>query len=360
MDRQQLDRRGMLGSLMGGATLLGLSSTGCSSQQERPLTPEVDPKIAERLDPAKANDILISLDKRLAWIDKQVPPDDVLALSTLAKAKGFEEEYKQHSTLIQKSMRSLYLTGRFLDMPDEYKVHPGVQSRLIAAQNDMDVAVMGMTEMLEKATPEDFRRVQDQLRKDPLLAERIAQWVEQPAIDDNMPFERRFATRASILQLADRMRAQSPALVTDPIVSKVRKLEALPNSEAEQIRRISAKVGEETFWKHQQHLASLYSGWQAKLQTDQGTNAAMYPPPGTVVKAPEAEKPGEWAMTRGGIIMGFGGGSVILGLLMAGLAASESSVWWAGIVLGVTIGPILLLIGLIFLIVGLAQRAANV
>lgn len=357
MDRQQMDRRGMLGSLMGGATLLGLSNTGCSSQQQRPMLPEVDPRIVERLDPAKANDILLSLDKRMAWIDKQVPPDDILSISKLQKAKTFDEEYKQHSTLIQKSMRSLYLTGRFLDMPDEYKVHPGVQSRLIAAQNDMNAAVMGMTEMLEKATPEDFRRVQDQLRKDPLLGERIAQWIEQPAIDDNMPFERRFATRASILQLADRMRAQSPALVTDPIVSKVRRLEALPHSEAEQIRRISAKVGEEAFWKHQQHLASLYSGWHAKLQTDQGANAAMYPPPGAVLTP---EKPGEWALTKGGIIMGFGGGSVLLGLALAGIgdAVMHSGLYWTGIVLGVTIGPILLTIGLIFVIVGLVQRAS--
>lgn len=359
MKQQELDRRGMLGSLMGGATLLGLGNAGCSSPQEQLRAPETPVDVAVRLDPAKANDILVSLDKRMGWIGKQVPPDDVLALDKLSKAKNFDEEYTKHSGLIQKSMKSLYLTGRFLDMPDEYKVHPGVQARIRAAQKDMDDAVMGVTEILEKATPEDFQRVQDQLRKDPLLAERIAKWVEQPAIDDGMPFERRFATRASILQLAERMRAQSPALVTDPIVSKVRRIEALPNSEAEQIRRITAKVGEEAFWKHQQHLAALHAGWLAQMQTGQGANSAAYAPPAAAV---EEEKPGQWSITRGGIIMGFGGGSVLVGLLMAGIAgdaAALSALWWTGIVLGVTIGPILLIIGLIFILVGLAQRAAS-
>jgi hypothetical protein len=219
---------------------------------------------------------------------------------------------------------------------------------------------MGMTGMLEKATPEDFQRVQDQLRKDPLLGERIARWIEQPALDDGMPIERRFSTRASILQLADRMRAQSPALVTDPIVSKVRRIEAMPHSEAEQIRRLSARVGEEVFWKHQHHLAALHSGWLAQVQSGQGTNSALYPPPGTVVTAPEAEKPGDWSLSRGGIIMGFGGGSVLLGLALVGLSnsAGTGALFWSGLILGATIGPILLIIGLIFLIVGLVQRAS--
>lgn len=360
MDRQELDRRGMLGSLMGGATLLGLGSAGCGTQQQRPQMPEIDPNVARLLDPAKANDILGSLDKRLGWIDKQIPPKDVLDISKLRNAKTSEDEFEKKSNLIQKSMRSLYLTGRFLDLPDEYKVHPGMQSRLIAAQNDMNDAVMGMTDILEKASPEDFRRVQDQLRKDPLLGERIAQWIEQPAIDDGMPFARRFSTRASILQLADRMAAQSPSLVTDPIVSKVRRIEAMPHSEAEQIRRISAKVGEEAFWKHQQHLASLYSGWQAKLQTDQGANSApAYPPPAASIQEPK-EEPGQWSLSKGGIIMGFGGGSVLLGLAFAGLAelTGAAAFYYPAVVLGITVGPILLIVGLVFVIVGLAQRAA--
>lgn len=359
MDRQEIDRRGMLGSLLGGATLLGVGATGCNTQHA-PQTPEALSKVAGRLDPTKANDILVSLDKRLAWIDKQVLPDDIAPLAELSKAKNFDEEFAKGSTLVRKTMRSLYLTGRFLDMPDEYKMHPGVQSRLIAAQKDMDAAVLGMTEMLEKATPEDFRRVQDTLRKDPLLGERIAKWIEEPAADDGMPFERRFATRASVLQLADRMRAQSPALVSDHIVSKVRRIEAQHHSEADQIRRLSARIGEEAFWKHQQHLASLHSGWQAKLSTDQGVvnggNAYGPPPPASAI--PEKDKPGAWALSTGGIMMGFGGGSVLLGIIFAGLATGESALFWAGIVLGVTVGPILLLIGLIFLIVGAVQRAA--
>jgi hypothetical protein len=64
-------------------------------------------------------------------------------------------------------------------------------------------------------------------------------------------------------------------------------------------------------------------------------------------------------MSTGGIIMGFGLGSVGVGLIFAGLASvtGTSALWIPALVMGVTIGPILLVAGLIVVIVGAVMKA---
>ena len=64
-------------------------------------------------------------------------------------------------------------------------------------------------------------------------------------------------------------------------------------------------------------------------------------------------------MGTGAVTMGFGAGSVTLGLIFYGLyaATSASGFLIPALVLGVTIGPILLLVGLIILIVGACMKA---
>jgi hypothetical protein len=59
--------------------------------------------------------------------------------------------------------------------------------------------------------------------------------------------------------------------------------------------------------------------------------------------------------------MGFGLGSVALGLIFAGLAqlTATQALYIPALVLGVTIGPILLVVGLVIVLVGLAIRASE-
>jgi hypothetical protein len=348
-----------------------------------PSRPGASPSVtdvASQLDPAAADAILAKLDARLAWIDQASLPDDVLPLSKIPRGPGFDEELARKRALVTKSIRSLYLTGRFLDMPDEMKVHPGVQSRLKAMQPEMDDAVLGMTDLLEQMTPADHRRVQNHLQKDELFGERLAATLERTARDDGLSFQRTFGLRSSILDLTRRMSAQSPGLVIDPVVSKVRRIEAHPRSDAEESRRLAARVGEQAFWAHQERLALLHDAWARRLgmqsavasagdvvPAPSASSAATAPPPPAPAPPPEPapppstsnSTPGTRTMGTGGIIMGFGGGSAALGLLFAGISAATSSSGFAiaALVLGVTIGPILLTIGLIVLIVGAVIHA---
>jgi hypothetical protein len=363
-----LERRDVL-KLAAGACLVG-AGEGCAPGTERAPLSAAD--IASQLDPAAADALLAKIDARLAALGGAELPDDVLPLSRLPRGPEFDAELESTRALVRKSIRSLYMTGRFLDMPDEMRVHPGVQARMWDMQPEMDDAVLGMTARLERMTGDDHRRVQAYLRKDDRFGERLAKVLEGTAVEDGLSFKRSFGVRSTALQLTQRMAAQSPALVTEPIVSKVRRIEAHPRSDAEQLRRLGARVGEEAFWAHQERLALLHQGWKVRLAAagalESATAVANAGPGGSGTQtaassgsqqASSTSSPGSNTMGTGAVTMGFGAGSVTLGLIFYGLyaATSASGFLIPALVLGVTIGPILLLVGLIILIVGACMKA---
>jgi hypothetical protein len=368
-----LQRRDVL-KLAAGVVVAG-AETACAPS--RPAVPPSVADVALRLDPAAADAMLAKMDRRMAWINEASLPEDVLPLSRLRRGSRFEEELATNEILVRKSIRTLYITGRFLDMPDEMKVHPGVQSRLRAVQPEMDDAVLGMTERLERMTPSDHRGLQEYLRKDDLFGERLAGVIERTARDDGLSFKRTFGMRSSILDTSRRMAGQSPGLVIDPIVSKVRRIEAHPRSDAEEARRLAARIGEKAFWAHQERIALLHDGWARRLgatsaiaSTGDVVPAPLASAPGPAAAPPVAapavpsprseSSPGISTMKTGGIIMGFGGGSIVLGLIFAGLASATSSsgLIIPALVLGATVGPILLTVGLIVVIVGAVIHAS--
>jgi hypothetical protein len=357
---------------------LASAATGCEAPTRRqtatPTTTHVS-DVAAQLDPDAARALLAKVDARMEWIQGASLPEDVLPMSKVSRTAS-RAEIDGTGTLLRKAIRTLYLTGRFLDMPDAMKAHPGVQARLRAMQPEMDDAVLGMTAHLERMTPDDHRRVRGYLEKDDLFADRLARVLETTAADDGLSFQRTFGVRSTTLDLAHRMAAQSPALVVDPLVRKVRRIEAHPRSDAEQTRRLAARVGEEAFWEHQERLALIHQAWQSRIGLADAVASSTYvymprdppapprrvdpsdvPPPDPCPKP--TTTPGQRTLSTGGTIMGFGLGSVGVGLVFAGLASATgaTALWIPALVLGVTIGPILLVTGLIVVIVGVAMKA---
>ena len=167
--------------------------------------------LAAQLDPVGAEALLDKIDRRLAWIDEATLPEDVLPLSRMPRGADYHRDLDESGALVRKSIRTLYLTGRFLDVPDVMKVHPGMQRRVREMQPEMDDAVLGMTDRLARMSPEDHRRVQAYLQKDERFGERLARVLETTAVDDGLSLKRTFGLRSSTMQLAQRMAAQSPA-----------------------------------------------------------------------------------------------------------------------------------------------------
>ena len=370
MRGKPLERRDAL-KIAAGAVLLS-GAPGCASSPRQAASVA---DVAARLDPAAADAILANIDKRLASLGNASLPADVLPLSKLPRGPEFDRELEASRSLVRKAVRTLYLTGRFLDMPDEMKVHPGVQSRVWAMQSEMDDAVLGMTERLERMTPDEHRRVRAYLEKDELFGERLAKVIESTARDDGLSFQRTFGVRSSVLHMSRRMSAQPPGLVIDPLISKVRRIEAHPRSNEEESRRMAARVGEQAFWEHQARVALLHQAWTTRLGPagvrasmttaghlgSGGVLATTTAAAGTIYYPEPKPSAGSRTVSSGGIIMGFGLGSVLLGLIFAGLASATATdaLYIPAVVLGVTVGPILLVVGLIVVIVGAIIKATE-
>jgi hypothetical protein len=373
-----LERRDLL--KLAASACLTSAAAGCASPTRRQTaTPTVTSvsDVARQLDPEAARALLAKIDARMDWIRDASLPEDVLPMSKLARTAGVDGEVESTRTLVRQSVRTLYLTGRFLDMPDTMKAHPGVQARLRAMQPEMDDAVLGMTARLERMTADDHRRVQSYLAKDELFADRLAVLLEKTAADDGLSFQRTFGVRSATLDLAHRMAAQSPALVVDPLVRKVRRIEAHPRSDAEEARRLAARVGEQAFWEHQERLALLNQAWQSRIGLADAVASSTYVYPSREPSAPPnlrvapgdlpppdpcprpTSTPGQRTMSTGGSIMGFGLGSVAIGLIIAGIAnvTGAAALYLPALIMGVTIGPILLVTGLIVVIVGAIMKA---
>jgi hypothetical protein len=356
--RTRLNRRKLLkGGVAIGGTAGALASPGCAHG------PYLDADELPLPDPAVVEGIVASLDRRLAWIDQQSLPPSLIPRPGRPLSPEQQERAARWTTLFRQSVRTLYVTGRFLDLPDEIKIHPDVQERVLAAQPEMNEAVFGVTELLESLGPADHRGIRATLRARPDLGEQLAGLLDEPAREDGIPFKRRMSVRSIALGLTERMAAQSPALTIDPYVRRVRKLEARPPTDEDHERLMIARMGEQKFREHERRLAALSSQWQR--QRAQNAAPAAHPPtespPPARAAQPQPPSRGKRTLSAGGKIMGFGVGSVVLGLVFAGLNAlfSTEAFLYPALIFGVTIGPIVLVVGLLVVIVAAIMLAAE-
>ena len=161
-------------------------------------------------DPAELETLLKKVDSRMAFFND-------LDLSPRAPQNPQEDElFRSRIKLSRAALRSLYFTGIFMELEEHQRLHPGVQERMRRLQPEMDDAVLGMTELLESLTPDDFRALQKELKRDPDAGMRIGEKLQAVAAEDGMGFKRRVDLRLALDDFMRRLRAQNPALVLDP------------------------------------------------------------------------------------------------------------------------------------------------
>jgi hypothetical protein len=215
--------------------------------------------------------------------------------------------------------------------------------------------------------------------------------------------------RFAFADLTQRLRAQNPSLLIDPCLKKVRTLQANASRDAAREREELGKARASAFWEAEQRLAGHVREWDriygARTRSDLARIEAVYPATGGLVAQAEPPVPSKdldlsppppppptdalpalpepafapeppphpdqepeasdrtrrpWnVLTAGGKIMGYGLGTAALGGIFYGLAALTSgasvgsSIFiYPAVVLGVTVGPLLLAIGLVVVIIG--------
>jgi hypothetical protein len=374
---------------------------GCAAVGVDTATPAMSPTPFGDMDA-----FLAGLDKMLGEIAKGKPLKSLVGspekLTSADPGSAFRTPRGEQ--LFRKSLSSLYLVASFHDLPEEQRLHPGMQARMWRAMGDMDEAVFGTAQMLEELKPSERLELQKRLKDDPDLAMRIGEELDNSATEAGMSPERRLSIRALASHISWRLKNQSASVLCDEYVGKVRKVASRRGLTEETQRKIAAgAMSSGALWEEQARLAESRLNPISKglFGSQQPLPPPPAPPAGTATTAPTAaqpapsaapqpapthephsykspdyssaseppprypidgeseskDKPGSTAITVGGVLLGL---SLVVGLVGLAVAANSSSL--SGGILGafvVTAAAVLLLAGLITLIVGLAIRAAS-
>src|SRR5262245_57118398 len=91
------------------------------------------------------------VDRGLAQIDSWAPS---------AAFPAYAGDRQAVDDLARKSLRTLYVTATFSDLPRQAQLHPRMQERMWEALPEFDEAVTQMVDFLERQTPEDLTSFQ--------------------------------------------------------------------------------------------------------------------------------------------------------------------------------------------------------
>jgi hypothetical protein len=327
------------------------------------LAPEAGAATREpEFDPARVESALERVDQRMASLA-------TMDLSTSAPKTVLDTEiFASRARLARAAARTLYFTGAFMEFDEHERLHPGVQERMRRLQPEVDEAVDGLTSFIESLGPSDCRALQEAFRRDPDLATRVGEQLQQVAKDDGFGFSRRVDLRLAVADLGARIRTQNASLLLDPIAQKVRRIQANPKTDEERERVFAIRAGEKAFWEFQQRSAQAVATWDLiyanRAASYLGALPDTYPSPPEVTPQEKAQRLASADQTKrtGFIVMGIGAGTLALGGIFYLIGTTGATGFGtAAVVLGVTVGPLLLVIGLIILIVGLvnAGNAGN-
>lgn len=208
-----MQRRSFVQASVLGVTTSGLTAA-CGPAPQAMNTPAAD-------DPLHAR--LAQLDREME--DLRCRPIDLgrVARKAANDAKMCRED-PLDAQLYRSSLRALVLTAHIKDLSEADRGRPEVQARLDAHAAEVDFAVHGMAQRLAHMSPEEMTRVQDRLRRDPEMAERIVEYIDDEARKSDFPLGRRLRLRRLAKTTLWRLRRQPAELVIRETTDKLRRL----------------------------------------------------------------------------------------------------------------------------------------
>lgn len=283
---------------------------------------------------------LPDMDAYVAGIDAGM--ESISRWSPCSTCPSYSGDPEAIDNLARKSLRTLYMTAMFSDLPIEGQQHPEIQRRIFDAMPEMDEATSGMTAFLATRSPGNLDDLQLALRNPANPAMEIFEALDRQAAELGVSTPRRLQTRVMMTDASWRLRNQPPSLVISETLEKIEKVVAADASDEARTDWIAARVGEQIFWQRQQAgVAKLISADEAVDDVAGGSSEGAKPDRSTREKR----------LAKGARLMGLG---LLVGVLaVAGAAVtSEHGIAWA-FVFGATVGAVMILVGLLVLLVGL-------
>ena len=314
MDRREFIRV----SATGASGILVLGAASCASVPKIPLGRP------EEQDLPDMESYLARVDAGMRTIARWSPTEGY---------PGYPGDRAAADRLARGSLRTLYMTAMFSDLPEAGQRHVGMQDRIWAAMPEMDEATAEMEAFLASRSDQDLRTLQGALRSSRNPGMEIFGALDQHAAACGVSLRRRLQTRVLMTEANWRLRNQPPSLVVQESLEKVRKVTATDISRAGQEDWIAARAGEAIFWQEQ-------------LRTDVS---------GEATAAPDSARQGrslrQKRLRRGARLMG-------IGLLVGGVAAAATAAGAVPFVFVATVGAVMILVGLITLLVGIATSSS--
>ena len=270
-------------------------------------------------------------------------------LSELSEGRPIGED---DARLFRQAMRSLLLVGNFRELSVEGRSHPGVQKRLRYSSPEIDSAAAGVLDRMKSMSPTARADLQLALRTDPTLGERVLKAIEFEASAVGAPARR----RRELLELGSyvigRMQHSSDVFV-DEYIDKYERLAARSGSVAEMERFMAARLGRAAFQARVREAEQAARGWRTEGVRDVPIGYVL-DAAGDVAGMIGREAEEQAWYSRGLKVLGVGAATTAVGWLLITIGddggLDVNDIFLVGTVLGITVGPITMLVGLCILL----------
>lgn len=257
------------------------------------------------------------------------------------------------------SLRTLLLVGNFGKLPVKGQVHPWMQKRMLYSVPEVNYSVTCSLDILRNMSEESKEDIRSALIDDPDLGGRILETLDLEARSIGVPSSLRRQMRVMGTRITRRL-SHSPEMLFDEYIKKADKLLAAGNSEEALEHLLKTQVGEIKYTTRRNEAESAALEWRRLNIPDIPVG---YNP---IITEQDNKKPSRRKNNpkkiKGLGLLGVGFVTTALGWLFITLAEDVlAGVGVLGLILGVTVGPILMLIALIvILITAITSRKSKV
>lgn len=258
---------------------------------------------------------------------------------------------EDQQTFFKSGLRSLLLVGNFAELPLKGQVHPWMQKRMMYSAPEVNYSVDQSIELMRNLSDESMENIQSALTDDPDLGSRIIDSLDLEAKSIGVTRTRRRQMKIMGRRLIRRMR-HSPHMLVEEYVKKYEKLWFSENSDEALDKLFKMQMDEARYSTISKEAERDALAWNNSGVPDMPIGYGLMineePPVDEENKRPPLK--GLKLLTIGVIVATTG---AILALAAGGITTGLGSV---GVILGVTIGPILILIALLIVIISALSR----
>ncbi len=251
------------------------------------------------------------------------------------------------------SLRSLLLVGSFGDLPIQGQVHPQMQKRMMYSASEVNSSVNHSLAILKNLSDESKEEIRSALAEDRNLGRQVLDTLDLEARAIGIHSVRRRQMKVMGRRIIRRLR-HSPEMFIDEYVNKTEKLLLASNSDEAFEKMFKMQVGEARYSSCLKEAESAALQWEKLNIPDMDIGYDLIKD--DQENDEEAKETSEPGRIKGLRLLGVGlvttaAGWLLIAFHFIPIPVIREVSLALGVVLGVTVGPILTLIALIAIII---------